>query len=444
MYIFDVTITSAPPAGTTATVDFATIDGTATVANNDYQPRSGTINFTSDSPTLQQIVVVVNSDTTFEPNEIFTVRLSNLRGTAGALLVKADGIGTIFNDDVQTGVTPTPTPTATPTPTPTPMGLEGDVVDALGGPAGGDGVLANDVSRMRALVLGTATIDSATNQYQRADSAPRATRGDGCPLNAGDVTQTRRYNLGLDPPTPASGPTVPMPCAPTINFGELTPDPAGRTIRAVEVGPRIGDNVMVVIEMDSQGDEASASFTLNFDPLKLRNPVILAGTDVPLDTNLAVNTDDAAGGRIAILVDSTDTYSAGTRQIVTVTFEAANDSAFSAPITFGGDLAPQSVSNAYGTLLATTYAGVSARSVTISGRVTTPFGQGLRNALVTITDSTGNRRTAVTSSFGYYRFDDVAPGETYTIGVAARRYRFGSRVLRVADTLADVDFVGQE
>jgi hypothetical protein len=58
---------------------------------------------------------------------------------------------------------------------------------------------------LRLMVLGLVTAVTNPNQDQRADSAPRTTLGDGCPLNAGDVTQTARYNLGLDPPTTTVG-----------------------------------------------------------------------------------------------------------------------------------------------------------------------------------------------------------------------------------------------
>lgn len=86
----------------------------------------------------------------------------------------------------------------------------------------------------------------------------------------------------------------------------------------------------------------------------------------------------------------------------------------------------------------------TAAGVEVSGRVMTPDGRGLRNATVSITDPQGNVRTATTSTFGYYRFDDVQVGETYVMGVSSRRYRFAPRAVQVFDTLTDVDFVGQE
>ncbi len=86
----------------------------------------------------------------------------------------------------------------------------------------------------------------------------------------------------------------------------------------------------------------------------------------------------------------------------------------------------------------------TASGVEVSGRVTTPDGRGLRNAIVTMTDSQGQRRTATTGSFGYYRFEDVEAGSSVVIGVASNRYRFATRLVQVVDTVSDLDLVALE
>jgi len=63
---------------------------------------------------------------------------------------------------------------------------------------------------------------------------------------------------------------------------------------------------------------------------------------------------------------------------------------------------------------------------------------------VTILDATGRARTVTTGTFGYYRFDDVAPGEAYTIGVNSRRAQFTTRTVTTDSNLAGVDFIAQE
>ena len=263
------------------------------------------------------------------------------------------------------------------------------------------------------------------------------------------ITLTTTYQSGNV--TIGSGPT-PTPTPTPTATPTPTPTPAaGRIIRAVSAGTQPGLMVTVSFQLDAQGDESSTSFTVNFDPTRLSNPVAALGSGVPAGSNLGTNTNEVAMGRLGILIDSTNTYAMGTRQILTVTFNVAGNAPFGlTPIRFGSTPTIQSVSNANGVLLPTTYQtgnvaiGSTAAGVRVSGRVTTPDGRGLRNAVVTITDSDGIRRTATTSSFGVYAFDEVAAGGIYVVGVAAKRYRFAARVIQVADTLADVDFVGQE
>ena len=83
-------------------------------------------------------------------------------------------------------------------------------------------------------------------------------------------------------------------------------------------------------------------------------------------------------------------------------------------------------------------------TATVSGRVTTPGGQSLRNVVVSIIDSNNVRRTATTSSFGLFSFADVAMGRTYTLVAASKRYRFTPQMVTVAGNITNLDFVGLE
>lgn len=85
----------------------------------------------------------------------------------------------------------------------------------------------------------------------------------------------------------------------------------------------------------------------------------------------------------------------------------------------------------------------SPAGVTLSGRVATAEGQGIRNAVVTLTDSNGAARSTQTGTFGYYSFDGVEVGATYLLQVAGKRFSFSnpSRVVIVNDQLGDLDFI---
>ena len=75
------------------TVSFATADGTATVADHDYQAAVGILSF-SPGVTKETITVLVNANPTCEPPETFQVRLAN---PTGATLSRSAGTATIMN-----------------------------------------------------------------------------------------------------------------------------------------------------------------------------------------------------------------------------------------------------------------------------------------------------------------------------------------------------------
>ena len=91
------TVSLSKPQTHVVTVQFNTADGTATVADNDYQPQSGTLTF-SPGVTSQTITVAVNGDPTVEANETFFVNLSNAVGT---VLFQSQGTCTILNANGQ-------------------------------------------------------------------------------------------------------------------------------------------------------------------------------------------------------------------------------------------------------------------------------------------------------------------------------------------------------
>jgi hypothetical protein len=85
----------------------------------------------------------------------------------------------------------------------------------------------------------------------------------------------------------------------------------------------------------------------------------------------------------------------------------------------------------------------TAALVSIGGRVITADGRGIRNARVLLTAPDGTARLAATGAFGYYRFGDVAVGETYVLTVFSKRFVFDNPTLIVSvmDELRNLDFV---
>ncbi|HKQ99532.1 MAG TPA: Calx-beta domain-containing protein [Pyrinomonadaceae bacterium] len=90
------TVTLSAVSGQTATVNYQTADGTATIANNDYQAVPSTLLTFNPGETTKNVTVVVNGDPDAEPNETFTV---NLSGETNATISDGQGVGTINSDD---------------------------------------------------------------------------------------------------------------------------------------------------------------------------------------------------------------------------------------------------------------------------------------------------------------------------------------------------------
>jgi hypothetical protein len=85
----------------------------------------------------------------------------------------------------------------------------------------------------------------------------------------------------------------------------------------------------------------------------------------------------------------------------------------------------------------------TAALVSVSGKVTTANGFGIANVRVSMINQTGETQTAVSNSFGNFRFAEVPAGEIYVFTVHSRRYQFSvpSQVLSVTDNVSDLAFI---
>ncbi|HEV3139193.1 MAG TPA: Calx-beta domain-containing protein, partial [Vicinamibacterales bacterium] len=94
--VFTVSLSQASPE--TVTMNYATADGTATVAGFDYSAASGALTF-APGQTSKTITVTVIGDNKPEFNETFFVNLSNV---TNAIATSSHATGTIVNDDAGT------------------------------------------------------------------------------------------------------------------------------------------------------------------------------------------------------------------------------------------------------------------------------------------------------------------------------------------------------
>ena len=248
-------------------------------------------------------------------------------------------------------VTPTNTPTATPTATPMQTnGWEGDVSPR---PNGDNVIDATDVTGLRRFATLLDTPGVGTTEAARADCAPRATGGDG-QINSGDVIQGRRFATGLDPIQPAGAISFSKSLFPGF-IDDVYSYFFGRNVQVGSMKAVRGGQVTIPVEVTAQGDEAGASFTLEFDGTMLSNPRVVGGDGMPASAVLTVNTNEA--GRIGILIDAVETMRASKTptQIVLVTFDVAADASGDAAVKFTDSLAAKGMADLQGNNLLVRY-----------------------------------------------------------------------------------------
>ncbi len=191
-----------------------------------------------------------------------------------------------------------------------------------------------------------AGLDSAASggEFQRADCAPKETRGNGN-LTVTDWVQAGRYAAGLDPVAPVGGPTGLQ--SSLLNRSEKI----AYSLRTLRVLRNHQDEV--AIELDASGDENALGFSLKFNPAQLQF-VSAALDDDARGAILHINAGESARGRlgVAIALPAGQTFRTGSRQLISIKFKTKGKAA---SINFGDQPVMREASDVRGRLLQTTY-----------------------------------------------------------------------------------------
>lgn len=161
-----------------------------------------------------------------------------------------------------------------------------------------------------------------------------------------------------------------------------------RTIRVGAASGAVGGTISVPIELVSQGDENAIGFSLTFDSAVLSNPVATLGSGAN-GASFNTNNSQAAQGRfgVALAFSANQTFAAGVRQLVVVTFSiAANANFGTTNIGFGDQPVQREVADVTANTLAATYTGGAVTITKGYEADVTPRPDGDNNGTVTITD----------------------------------------------------------
>jgi hypothetical protein len=149
---------------------------------------------------------------------------------------------------------------------------------------------------------------TSTNEFRRADCAPRSSLGDG-QLKVTDWVQAGRYLAGLDPLVAIGGPTL-----------ETVPTVAGPSAsrRLLVANANVSQNQIAttMVNLEAQGDEHALGFTVAFDPVAFTFSGIEPG-NAATGANVLLNTSQVGNGRLGVVLALGDgsSLSTGTHEV---------------------------------------------------------------------------------------------------------------------------------
>jgi hypothetical protein len=85
----------------------------------------------------------------------------------------------------------------------------------------------------------------------------------------------------------------------------------------------------------------------------------------------------------------------------------------------------------------------SASPISISGTVRDPFGNAVRNAMVSASGSSGQPISVRTNMFGNYVLNNLVQGEIYVISARHKQYQFASQVVSSTEDVTGLDIIAQ-
>ena len=356
----------------------------------------------------------------------------------------------------------------------------GSYTVSLSKTTGQNSITSNDAARIAQHVAGTSLL-TTNNQKVSADVT-----GNGA-ISSQDAAKIAQFAAGLpfSPPNLTStwqfyvspGPTFPVGASPSSRtYASVTSDITGDDYVGLLIGEVTGNwapsaarpvgnrqsaeksisvtapnlvtpadsEVVIPVAIQGAADKGiiSYEFNLRYDPSVIqpqKDPVDLAKT-VSSGLSAVANPNESGLLRVVVYgampIDSDGL-------LLNLKFNAVGAPGSASPLTWERIVFNEGDP---GTLVTDGQIELSAAApnqAEISGKLLTATGQGVPNARVTLTDTTGKSRSIVSNRLGVYRFGSLQVGQTYTIRVESRRYRFTPLTVSVTDQLVSVDMIAE-
>ncbi len=222
-----------------------------------------------------------------------------------------------------------------------------------------------------------------------------------------------------------------------------------RVVRVVNVDASPGSQVTVSIEINAENSDKGISFTMDYDPSKLSNPVVNGGSGA---SGAVVIPNTTIPGKVIVqLAYITGGFASGVSQALTVKFDVATTAPSGAtPLTFNDTPVQRQVRDTANALVASTFTdgfvnilAPNASGVPVVRTVMSDTGRPIANTRVTLTNSEGFMWFAISNPFGHFRFDDIPSGTTYVLNGSAKRFAFAPQTLSVTDQVTNVNLIAE-
>lgn len=212
-------------------------------------------------------------------------------------------------------------------------------------------------------------------------------------------------------------------------------------IKAPHVVTPADTDVIIPLSINGAADKdiISYEFDLRYDPSVIQpqaNPVNVAGT---VSRGLTAIANSAQPGLLKVAVFGPMHIDAD-GILLNLKFSAVGKPGSVSPLTWERIMFNEGEPQATATDGRIEISTATHDQAEISGRLLTGFGAGVPNARVTLTDTAGETRTAISNGFGMYRFGGVQVGQTYTISVRSR-WTFEPITVSVTGQMQSVDMI---
>jgi hypothetical protein len=215
-------------------------------------------------------------------------------------------------------------------------------------------------------------------------------------------------------------------------------------IGAPELSALVNTEVAVPVEISDTTNKGilAYQFELRYDPAVLEPAASPADLTDTISSGYQVTVNAAERGLLRVVVFGTEPLS-GAGRLINLRFNAIGNPGSSSDLIWENLALNEGgfdIRSTNGRVLIT---ASPSNNASLGGRVMSAEGQPIRNARVTLTDTTGQSRIAITGSLGYYQFTGLQLGETYTVRTSAKRHRFQVITVSMSGDVVALDIIAQ-